>query len=775
MLFLFTVVTNLCSQSSKLSFKIVNSENEPIEYASVVYQESDNKVLKAIVSDTLGFFSINVGLSSDIQLIIHHLTYKQDTVKIERSKIASWDKPYVITLKERENVLTDIIVKAEQPKMRISDNKLIYNAELIVRNRVTQNAYEIVKATPLVSEINNVLSLTGSETLDIVIDGKNTTMSLAQISNLLKSIPASDVKEVEVIYNPSARYRAKGSLINVILKDNKTDAFPITGEATVDYSHAYYGIGNPRINLSYNKNKLRLDLMADVTFGKERFKSKAYTEYELMNSISTIDEWTNSYNRNTSLSSMIGGSYAFSKKSQLRFSYYLKTNNSNSKRFTDNIYSENNYSYEVNSTNRYKDKTQLHYAYIEYAVNDVLVGADYTFFRNPTDNHYIGKRESEEEENFNNNSLQSINQWSVFVNQKLKFSPKITFTYGANGGLNNSDTKVEYVYHKPDTKTSVQIDTQDEYLANVFAEINYKITDKLSAFASLKAEYFESDYIREGVKTTLWSDWDFFPKLTLSYTPNTKNILQTNFSTGKRLPSFWAINPQVTSINSHAEIHGNPYLKPHKTYRGQVSYNRNKKYTINLSVYYAPDYFQQIPHMSEDQLKTIYRYENYDYLLRTGLTFIIPIDIGKVFSTQITLTGQRIQEKKDDFFGSSFDNVDYNGFVMINNSFKITESLLFELTGFYQSKSKQGTYDLGDIWSLGSRLRFSFAKSGQVVLKFDNILKNQSPRPITINHGNQYSWSRNYEYNIFGVSFTWSFNNFKSKRYKKADESRLSK
>ena len=111
-------------------------------------------------------------------------------------------------------------------------------------------------------------------------------------------------------------------------------------------------------------------------------------------------------------------------------------------------------------------------------------------------------------------------------------------------------------------------------------EVSKDFGSHFSATASLKVEYFKSDYTSNGMKSTLWNDWTLFPNATLSYTVNPMHIIQLDISSDKTYPSYWDVTPQESPINSYSVILGNPSLKPYRSYSGQLIYILKQKYTI---------------------------------------------------------------------------------------------------------------------------------------------------------------------------------------------------
>ena len=148
----------------------------------------------------------------------------------------------------------------------------------------------------------------------------------------------------------------------------------------------------------------------------------------------------------------------------------------------------------------------------------------------------------------------------------------------------------------------------------------------------MKAEYFKSDYTSNGVKSTLWSDWAFFPNASLSYVFSPSHVLQLSVNSDKTYPAYWNLTPQQTPLNSYSVVVGNPALKPYRSYDGQLLYILKQKYTFIAFTSYTPDYFAQLPYQSTTELKNIFRYENMDYQLQSGIGVVVPFHVGEFWS-----------------------------------------------------------------------------------------------------------------------------------------------
>lgn len=92
-----------------------------------------------------------------------------------------------------------------------------YDVPQLMKDKAVSNAFEVVKQIPGVISTDDAVQLLGAGSPSIVINGQLTTMSVDQLVGLLKTIPASRVCNVEIMYNAPAKYNIKGAMINVVL------------------------------------------------------------------------------------------------------------------------------------------------------------------------------------------------------------------------------------------------------------------------------------------------------------------------------------------------------------------------------------------------------------------------------------------------------------------------------------------------------------------------------------------------------------------------------
>lgn len=656
----------------------------------------------------------------------------------------------------------------------MEDHKFIYNIAPLLQERVVVNAYDVVKELPGVMELSGTLSLAGSDNLKIVIDGQVSSLSLKQISRILKSTPSSRVENIEVAYNAPAKYNTNGAVINVILKSEGNKEEPFTGELGTNINQSFYPSASQNLSLSYNKDKLRIDFLGNFNVGKYWSRSAVYTQQVIADNTSEITEQLKNTSKYYGFSPRIGLNYKLAKDKTLTFSYYLDANKSDSYNYADALFKEQT-EYQTRSKNKSDETSYLNNVYLAYSSKAINVGADLVFFNDDADKNFQSQRNNSETQMSINKSKQNISKYSVFFNHNILFANKLKLSYGTNAGYNNSDTKVNYynAQNEVDNQYDPVKANQTEYQINGYVEASYRFNPKLYVSSSMKVEYFNSSYTNNDVETTLWNGWSAYPKATLTYTINKDNNLQFSLTSSKRFPSYWAINPETTNLSSYVQIQGNPHLKPSTTYRGRLHYTFRRKYMLSVSYRQTSNFFMQLPHMSEDQLKIIHRYENYDKFNSIDAMLVVPFKLGRVLNSRLTLQGARTHEAINAFYGSSINNIYFDYSIRLTNAFRISPKFLFQVNGGYMSPTRQGAYALGSRWDLDSSIQWSMNSSVSLIVNYNNILKHQMPRPMEIDYSNQYSWSRNYEVSSVGISILWNFNKYKSKRYNTPDYDRL--
>lgn len=763
-----------------ISGKVMDGKEQPVDGVAVILQTLDSVYVDAVVTDTLGDFRLNHPLDQSYRLIFQHILYNMVEKEITTANVGT------VVLEEKDYQLAEITVKGERPQVKLEGGKLTYDIPQLMKDKTATNAFEIIKDLPGLIERNDNLELVGASRLNIILNGQLTTMSADQLIQLLKTMPASRVEKAEVMYNAPAKYNVKGALLNVVLRKNESETPSWQGETGVDYTQYRHAGGDAHVNLLYTNKGFSIDFLLNGNKRRDVMGEDMLARHTLNSGMTEISQHNRALvhvNRGTV---RLGMDYTFANEDKLSLAYYLKGDKVLSDRDAFTSYldlSKPENKSESTSLVRDDGHSAIHNIRLQYDGHaGISAGADFTRYHSPSVLDYQDTNGSRTD--MINNTRQDVSRWSVFLNKTHSFASGWGLNYGVHGGYASSKNYSEYLYEQGAgyemDEEALEDNTQKEYIVDIFAEVSKSFGERFSATVGLKGEYFKSDYASSRENMNLWNEGALFPTVSLSYTFSPRHILQFDISSDKTYPGYWQVSPQVTPLNSYSEVAGNPLLKPYRTYEGQMVYIFRQKYMLVAFCEYTPDYFAQLPYQSDTELKTVFRFENMDYSLETGLAVIIPFNVGRFWNSRITLRGWRMQEKNDNFHGISYNREAYLGLAHMSNTFNLCDkpNLKMTIDGQYVTPGAiQGIYDLGSMYEISAGLKWTFLNDrASLTLKGDDIFASSIPRTIKINQGNQ--WSRMRKLNderCLKLSFVWKFGGYKEREHDSIDTSRFGK
>jgi outer membrane receptor protein involved in Fe transport len=239
--FLYIILLTLLCASSvhgqdndySISGEILNDQKQPIPYCTIgVWQLSDSSLVTGGVSDEMGHFKIARLKDGRYEFRVSHLQYETTIlpVVIDRNTELS-----VITLKPSVVALDEVTVIGTKPLLKVYPDKIVYNV-LNSPDAKRANLQEVFEKLPLVTPSGSNYLIHGSIAPQYLINGKSSSMLAADPVKVLKSIPASTIKEIEVIANPGAKYDGdnSGGIINIITADKTAAPLSASISTTVN-------------------------------------------------------------------------------------------------------------------------------------------------------------------------------------------------------------------------------------------------------------------------------------------------------------------------------------------------------------------------------------------------------------------------------------------------------------------------------------------------------------------------------------------------------------
>ncbi len=222
--------------TGKITGRIIDTvSGQPIEYATIsLLTQADNKVVNGATADDKGIFTITEVADGTYTILIYFIGYKTGTQNnIVVSKLNPTPVLGDIKLTGSKTTLKEVTVTAEKSIIENKIDKMIYNADKDITSQ-TGVALDILKKVPQVSvDIDGNVELQGNSSIRFLINGKPSIIFGSNITEVLQSIPASQIQSIEIITSPGAKYDAQGTggIINIILK--KSTAEGINGNISL--------------------------------------------------------------------------------------------------------------------------------------------------------------------------------------------------------------------------------------------------------------------------------------------------------------------------------------------------------------------------------------------------------------------------------------------------------------------------------------------------------------------------------------------------------------
>lgn len=653
--------------------------------------------------------------------------------------------------------LPEVLVEGERPVVKALPGRLEYDLPRMIAQKPVDNVYDALKELPGVVEMNGGLTL-GARGVTVVLDGKVTNMSAEQLYSLLKSMPASRIERVEVMYNAPARYQVRGALINVRLRHRIGDPGSVQGEAFAKYDQRHKASFEERASLLYNGGKLSADFLYSHAHGESYHTTDKEARHwqEAEGEAYSVRNHERGHGRNHTHTFRLGAGYRFGENHSLDFVY--------------------NGSYDTSHYNQYTTGTQtattlgnqeawLHDGRLDYqAPFGLKAGAEFTWYHAPGSQRLVSEMDGTSMD-FYTEDAQRINAWKFYVSQEHQLRHGWGLNYGAV-----YSTSVDNSYQRYSGNEGLPSDMDSrrrEQTLNVYAGFSKSFGEDLSVDFSLAAERY---------RTPVWDEWSWYPNLTAMYKPSASHIVQLSFSSDKRYPGYWAVQDAVSYLGGgYSEVQGNPLLKPSKDYDVRLVYVLKSKYIFSAWFSHTEDYATQTLYQSPERLVEIYRYLNFDFQRQAGIQASLPFKVKKWLDSRLTLIGVWMREKDNDFYDMPFDRRICYGMAVWNNTVTLSTrpDLRLMLNGFVRSKAHQGTYDLPASGNVDIALRYAFAGKNCILSAWCKDIFETAGIDPYIRLARQWVTNDYSCYRSVGLSFTWKFGGYQEKRREAVDTSRF--
>ncbi|MET3978923.1 outer membrane receptor protein involved in Fe transport [Mucilaginibacter sp. UYP25] len=239
----------------KISGTVIDSlTKKPVDYATIsIFKSGAKAPINGVLTDEKGNFRLDNVRAGKYKITVSFIGYPTKTYDpVETTASKPDNNMGQLIIAPSAKSLKEVQVVGQQSLIENKIDRIVYNAEKDL-TAAGGNATDVLQKVPLVSvDMNGNVALRGDQNVRVLINGKPSGATSASLSDVLKTIPADQIKSIEVLTSPSAKYDAEGSggIINIITKTK--NASGISGGVSG-------GVGtrqnNGNVNLNYNKNR----------------------------------------------------------------------------------------------------------------------------------------------------------------------------------------------------------------------------------------------------------------------------------------------------------------------------------------------------------------------------------------------------------------------------------------------------------------------------------------------------------------------------------------
>ena len=776
--------------TGSLTGKVVDSQHKPIAFVTVnIYHMPDSILLKGIATDTAGAYLFSQLEPGRYYLQGSFIGFKKSS-RLPVSLLEGEQKkvPELVMI-QAATQLTEVGVIAKRPFIERQVDKTVLNIESdVIASGGT--ALEALKRAPGITvDKDDNIQLRGKSGVMVMIDDKLTYMSTAQVTNMLKNMPATAVSQIEIITQPSARYDASGNTGIINIKTKKLKKLGLNGVVTAGAGYGHYAKYNGSINLNYQTGKFNFFTNYDFSRNKNYSTLRLTRQIRSKKDSTDFDQFGRFDNEYTNHNYKAGFDYSLTKNHTIGVQVSGYSNYGNTLSTSNSVISNPQIRPKViDSILEASSLNPGTFRSIDYNLNyrgkiDTIgtsLGGDldYSTFNNESHSTLTNTL-------FSSDKTQILKGPFIIQNRqpsdisirvgKIDFSHPFNKTLKLETGIkysavttNNTVAYDSIINNKPiPTKNQSNQFVYTEKLAAFYASLNKQFGKNTSIQLGLRIEHTAS----EGNSVTLnknvkRSYTDFFPNVAISEKLGDNHQLGLSYTRRIDRPSYQDLNPFTFYIDQYTYQVGNPYLNPQYTDAFEISHTY-KSSTI-LSVNYSHTRNTMIQNVLQDTAtkSTHLTTSNINGSNSFGFTFSTPLVIAKWWTITPNLN---INYNKYLASGSSVGGLLNAGKVAFNlnamSSMTLANDFTIEFSGNYNSSAIYGYLHADPQYSISGGLQKTlFNKKATLKLNVNDIFYTEkfSGRQPNINLTVLNKW----ESRRASLTFTYRFGGSGSNNHK---------
>jgi len=780
---LFSIITfsSMAQTNAGRIYGTVTNNTNPLEGATVlVLKAKDSSLLKMAITGKDGNFEVEKMSEGKYLVVVTSVSFQKYYSQVfELTTQNPIMQVPAITLIVAGKELSGVTVTVKRPFVEQKLDRTIINVDAVASN-TGLTVLEVLEKSPGISvDKDGNISLKGKAGVMVLIDGKPSYLGGQDLANLLKSMPSSQLEQLEIMTNPPAKYDAAGNSGIINLKTKKSKMKGYNGSITVGMGQGFYPKTNNSLNMNYRNGKWNVFGNYGYNFNKgfqDISLTRNFRDKNTLNLISVFDQKSLQIRNYEFQSFKVGADFYVNKKTTLGvvLNGFTNPGTENSENNTYIFNSGGNLDTRnagINKVTRQMNNAAANINLrheLDSAGTEITADVDYVGYtttnRQMFNNYFYDKNDHKKQpdEVLKSNLPQDIKIYSAKVdftkpiNKSTKFEAglKTSFVTTDNDALYQNLINNQWETDLGRTNHFIYKENINAAYVNTSKEFN----KKWSAQLGLRLE----NTISEGTQVTNGTTFErnytqLFPTAYIGYNANDKNQFVLNYGRRIERPDYEDLNPFYNFLDKYTFQVGNPYLKPQFTNSVELGHTYGGFLTTTLNYSYTKDIITEIVEQIDSTNTTFVKQSNIATQKNIGLSINAAVPVAKWWKANI------------------YTNVYYNQYngiinndpvtveattwmINLNNQFTFKNGWGADMTGNFQTGSIRGVLGAKPMGAV------NFGISKQVFKKMGTVkLGIRDPFYIQRFHG--YSKYQNVDIDfrsvrdsrVLNLSFTYRF------------------
>ncbi len=625
--------------------KVTNFLQTPLEYVEVsLLNTTDSSYLSNTLTNSQGIYSLNAIQGDYIVEYDFFGTIFYKNIKVENQDVFIKD----VVFKEN-NTVGQVIVEGQKKMLSFEGGSITMNVK---ENPYLEgkNGIEILEVAPkiYIDQNTKAFNIKGSAST-ILINGRKTYMDNETLYQYIESLPKNQIRSIEIISNPSAKYDAEDkSIINIVLDRSATQGY--SGSLSTDFTQGHYPSHKTSANLNAQLTQ-KLSMSTRLSYNRYKVDQKEHRVEDLL-----LQDITYDYDQFFKMEGNrwnydLGFNYKFNSNHNLSLNGTYYNNKNKANQLTDvRVYES------IDSLKTYGDydhkrtfenyTLNFNYTIKMDSIQQLDFIADYVDYGYERNSYYRNTNKTIDGILINDNTSQSLGEtdYTVFAAQvdytsflkikNLDLGIKYTNVDNTNRFVFEDYNPTTGIFEL-NTTNSTDFDYKEQIMAGYASYTLYNfLKSKIDLTTGLRIENTigEGDFKTGVIQKRDYLDW--FPNIILKRAFENKSSLSFSYAKKIQRPSYSSLNPQIHYINEYSTAIGNPYLKPSYTDAYELNYDHNN-WNISLFHDYITGTSSELIRIIDDEY-TQWQMKNGDKIATFGVSIGYRPKITKWYSINLS-------------------------------------------------------------------------------------------------------------------------------------------